>query len=53
VEVGTETFQVDVKVAEEPEHTRLYDKLVERLPGFDDYRHKTDRMIPVIILMRV
>ncbi len=27
VEVGTETFQVDAKVAEEPERTRLYDKI--------------------------
>jgi hypothetical protein len=48
-----ETFQVDVKVAEEPEHTGLYDKLVEMLPGFDDYRHKTEQVIPVIVLTRV
>ena len=26
VEVGAETFQVDAKVAEEPEYTRLYNK---------------------------
>jgi deazaflavin-dependent oxidoreductase (nitroreductase family) len=53
VEVGTETFQVDAKVAEEPERTRLYDKMVEMLPGFDDYRRKTERVIPVIVLTTV
>jgi deazaflavin-dependent oxidoreductase (nitroreductase family) len=53
IEVGTETFQVDAKVAEEPERTRLYNKMVEMLPGFDDYRRKTERVIPVIVLMRV
>ncbi len=53
VEVGTETFQVDAKVAEEPERTRLYNKMVEMMPGFDDYRHKTERVIPVIVLTPV
>jgi hypothetical protein len=40
IEVGTETFQVDAKVAEEPERTRLYNKMVEMMPGFDDYRRR-------------
>ena len=53
VEVGTATFQVDAKVAEEPERTRLYNKMVEMMPGFDDYRRKTDRVIPVIELTPV
>lgn len=53
VEVGTETFQVDAKVAEEPERTRLYNKMVEMMPGFDDYRRKTTRVIPVIKLTPV
>jgi len=53
VEVGTETTQVDAKVAEEPERTRLYNKMVEIFPGFDDYRRKTERMIPVIVLTPV
>jgi len=53
VEVGTETFQVDAKVAEEPERTRLYNKMVEMMPGFDDYRRKTERVIPVIVLTPV
>jgi len=50
VEVGTETFRVHATVAQEPERTRLYNKMVEMMPGFDDYRRKTTRKIPVIVL---
>jgi deazaflavin-dependent oxidoreductase (nitroreductase family) len=53
IEVGTETFHVHAKVAEELERTRLYDKMVEMMPAFDDYRHKTTRKIPVIVLTPV
>jgi deazaflavin-dependent oxidoreductase (nitroreductase family) len=53
VEVGTETFDVEAEVSEEPERTRLYNKMVEMLPAFDDYRHKTERVIPVIVLTPV
>ena len=53
VEVGTEKFQAHAQVAEEPERTRLYNKMVEMMPSFDDYRRKTTRMIPVIILTPV
>lgn len=53
VEVETETFQVEAKVAEEPERTRLYNKMVEMMPGFDDYRRRTARVIPVIELTPV
>jgi deazaflavin-dependent oxidoreductase (nitroreductase family) len=51
VEVGTETIRVHATVTEEPERTRLYNKMVEMMPGFDDYRRKTTRKIPVIVLM--
>ncbi len=50
IEVGTKTLQVHASVAEEPERTRLYNKMVEMMPGFDDYRRKTTRKIPVILL---
>lgn len=53
VEVGTEKFQVKATVAEEPERTRLYDKMVEVMPGFGEYRQKTSRVIPVIVLSHV
>lgn len=53
VEVGTEQFQVRAAVASEPERTRLYNKMVEMMPSFADYRRKTTRVIPVITLTRV
>jgi len=53
VEVGTKTFQAEAAVAEEPERTRLYNKMVDMMPGFDDYRRKTTRVIPVIVLTPV
>jgi deazaflavin-dependent oxidoreductase (nitroreductase family) len=53
VEVGTEKFQAHASVAEEPERTRLYNQMVEVMPGFDDYRRKTTRVIPVIVLTPV
>jgi deazaflavin-dependent oxidoreductase (nitroreductase family) len=52
VEVGAETFRVRASVAAEPERSRLYGKMVEMMPGFDDYRKRTSRVIPVVILTR-
>ena len=52
IEVGTEKFKVHATVSDEPERTRLYNKMVEMMPGFDDYRKKTMRKIPVIVLTR-
>ncbi len=53
VEVGTQTFRVRAAVTQEPERTRLYDKMVEIFPFFDEYRHRTTRQIPVFVLTRV
>jgi len=53
VEVETEKFQARATVAEEPERSRLYEKMVAVMPGFDDYRRGTTRVIPVIVLERV
>ena len=50
VEVGTEQFRVRATVAAESERTRLYDKMVQMMPSFAEYRDKTTRAIPVIIL---
>ena len=52
VEVGTEEFEVEAMVAEEPERTRLYDQMASIIPGFADYKGKTNREIPVIVLKR-
>ena len=53
VEVGTEQFPVRAAVAVEPERTRLYNQMVAVMPGFAEYKLKTTRVIPVIILSRV
>ncbi|MDO8754000.1 MAG: nitroreductase family deazaflavin-dependent oxidoreductase, partial [Anaerolineales bacterium] len=52
VEVGTEEFEVNAAVAEEPERTRLYNQMATVMPGFADYKSKTTRDIPVIVLKR-
>ena len=53
VETGTEQFQVRASIAVEPERTRLYNQMVEMMPGFADYMRKTKRVIPVFILTPV
>jgi hypothetical protein len=53
VKVGAETFQVEPNAAEEPGRTRLYDKKLAMLPAFGDYRRRTVRVIPVIVLTPV
>jgi deazaflavin-dependent oxidoreductase (nitroreductase family) len=53
VEVGTERFQAQAAITSEPERTRLYNKMVEMMPGFAEYQRKTTRVIPVITLTRV
>ncbi len=50
MEVGTEKFKARAVIATEPERTRLYERRVELMPGFGEYRGKTTRVIPVIIL---
>jgi deazaflavin-dependent oxidoreductase (nitroreductase family) len=53
VEVGTEKFQAQAEIADEPERTRLFNLMVGMMPGFADYQQKTTRVIPVIILTRI
>ena len=50
---STELARARASVAEEPERTRLYNQMVEVMPGFDDYRRNTTRVIPVIVLTPV
>jgi deazaflavin-dependent oxidoreductase (nitroreductase family) len=52
VEAGTEQLTARASISTEPERTRLYNKMVETMPGFADYKNKTTRIIPVIILSR-
>ena len=50
VEIGTETVQAQAAVAEEPERTRLYNKIAQAMPIYAEYQRKTSRVIPVIVL---
>ena len=52
IEVGTEKYDAVATVEEEPERTRLYDRMTAQYPGFEEYRQKTSRIIPVITLKR-
>ena len=50
VEVGTQTIPVHAEVTDEPDRTRLYNKMADMMSSFNDYRQKTDRVIPVFRL---
>lgn len=52
VEVGTETYAVTATEITGAEHDRLYATQAERYPGFAKYQAKTDRVIPVVELVR-
>jgi deazaflavin-dependent oxidoreductase (nitroreductase family) len=53
VEVGTEQFEVDARVAEPDERDRLWKLQTQEIPAFVEYEDQTDRTIPVVILERV
>ena len=53
VELGTERFQARAIPAEGDEYERLYAQHAKEMPNFGEYRQKTTRKIPVVILERV
>lgn len=53
VEIGTETFAVQVSEATGAERQRLYDAQAEQMPNFKEYAANTTRQIPVLVLTRV
>jgi deazaflavin-dependent oxidoreductase (nitroreductase family) len=50
IEVGTDTIDVIAGEASGEERERLFRAQVERVPQFDEYEQKTDRVIPVVVL---
>ena len=52
IEVGTDVIPVEATVATGAERERLYAQHAARMPAFNDYKTKTTREIPVIILTR-
>ncbi|MEE8356563.1 MAG: nitroreductase family deazaflavin-dependent oxidoreductase [Anaerolineales bacterium] len=52
IEVGTQKFSARAAITEEPERSELFEKMASQYPGFEDYKEKTKRVIPVITLTR-
>jgi deazaflavin-dependent oxidoreductase (nitroreductase family) len=53
VERDSETYRARATVQEGAERDRLFNQMVEMMPGFGDYQRNTTRVIPVIVLERV
>jgi deazaflavin-dependent oxidoreductase (nitroreductase family) len=52
VEVGTETFPARAAALAGEERDRAYAEQARRYPGFAEYQAGTDRVIPVVALVR-
>jgi len=53
VEIGGDKFKVRAREADDADYERLYKNHAAKMPGFNEYRKKTTRHIPVMILERV
>jgi deazaflavin-dependent oxidoreductase (nitroreductase family) len=53
VEVGTDKFKARAHVPQGEEYERLYTQHADINPTFHEYRKKTSRKIPVIVLERI
>ncbi|MGE3076374.1 MAG: nitroreductase family deazaflavin-dependent oxidoreductase [Dehalococcoidia bacterium] len=52
LEVGTEKFKAKASVVEGAERERLYAQQAAMMPAFNEYKEKTTRVIPVVVLTR-
>jgi deazaflavin-dependent oxidoreductase (nitroreductase family) len=52
VQQGAETFWTVAHTADAAEKPRLWDKMVGLYPDYAAYQEKTDRQIPVVVLVR-
>ena len=52
VQVKDEVFKATARTAEGEERTRLWNRMAEVWPAYNDYQRKTRRQIPVVILER-
>lgn len=53
IEVGTEKFKARAKDTKGEEREKLFNQHAEQYPTFHDYKAKTSRMIPVLVLERI
>ncbi|MYY84104.1 MULTISPECIES: nitroreductase/quinone reductase family protein [unclassified Streptomyces] len=52
VELGTDTFEAVAVPAEGERRDRLFERIVAADPGYGEYRTRTDRILPVVVLER-
>ena len=50
VQIGSRHLAVRARIAKSEERARLWPKAVEVYPGYETYRRRTDREIPLVIL---
>jgi deazaflavin-dependent oxidoreductase (nitroreductase family) len=50
VQIGTEVLRVHARDADEAERSALWPRLVQAWPAYEDYRARTSRTIPVVVL---
>jgi deazaflavin-dependent oxidoreductase (nitroreductase family) len=50
VQVGSRSLNVHARVAEGEERTRLWSLMVGVYPGYEGYRKRTEREIPLVVL---
>ncbi|MCG5434030.1 nitroreductase family deazaflavin-dependent oxidoreductase [Mycobacterium sp. MYCO198283] len=52
VQIRAERFPVRARVATDDEHPKMWSRMVEVWPDYDEYQRKTSRPIPVVVLER-
>jgi deazaflavin-dependent oxidoreductase (nitroreductase family) len=52
IEVGSDVIAVEATIASGAERERLYAQHAARMPAFNEYKTKTTREIPVVVLTR-
>ena len=50
VQLAQRNYKMIAQIAEGDERARLWSRVVEEYPAYAEYRRKTDRQIPVIVL---
>jgi deazaflavin-dependent oxidoreductase (nitroreductase family) len=53
VEVLGEQFEAEARVADGEEYEQLFAAHAAKMPGFNDYRARTKRKLPVLVLKRI
>jgi deazaflavin-dependent oxidoreductase (nitroreductase family) len=53
VEIGTDKFQARASATSGAERERLFERHAAAMPIFNDYKQKTTRQIPVLVLQRI